>query len=97
MLRVLALQASHTVEHGRGMNRVYRAVRQQSDLLFIAASFWFEENPCVRTNTASLDRLCTLFVLSTLLFFEHIHAVFIEYACSMLHDGNDETLLLWSM
>ena len=23
MLRVLALQASHTVEHGRGMNRVY--------------------------------------------------------------------------
>ena len=22
--RVLALQASHTVEHGRGMNRVYR-------------------------------------------------------------------------
>ena len=24
MLRVLALQASHTVEHGRGVNRVYR-------------------------------------------------------------------------
>ena len=25
MLRVLALQASHTVEHGRGVNRVYNA------------------------------------------------------------------------
>ena len=23
MLRVLAIQASHTVEHGRGVNRVY--------------------------------------------------------------------------
>ena len=67
-----------------------RAVSQRSDLLFIAASFWFEESPCaVRTNTASLDRLCTLFVLSTLLDFEHIHAFLIEYACSMLHNGND--------
>ena len=43
-----------------------KAVRQRSDLLFIATSFWFEESPCaVRTNTAGLDRLCTLFVLST--------------------------------
>ena len=64
-----------------------RAVRQQSDLLFIAASFWFEENPCVRTNTASLDRLCTLFVLSTLLFFEHIHVFLLStlvLCCTMV-------------
>ena len=47
-----------------------KAVRQRSDLLFIETSFWFEENPCaVRTNTAGLGRLCTLFVLSTLLVF----------------------------
>ena len=53
-----------------------KAVRQRSDLLFIATSFWFEESPCaVRTNTAGLGRLCTLFVLSTLLVFEHMHAV----------------------
>ena len=53
-----------------------KAVRQRSDLLFIATSFWFEESPCaVRTNMAGLDRLCTLFVLSTLLVFEHMHAV----------------------
>ena len=53
-----------------------KAVRQSSDLLFIAASFWFEESPCaVRTNTAGLGRLCTLFVLSTMLVFEHMHAV----------------------
>ena len=53
-----------------------KAVRQRSDLLFIAASLWFEESPCaVRTNTAGLGRLCTLFVLSTLLVFEHMHAV----------------------
>ena len=38
-----------------------RAVRQRSELLFIAVSFWVEESPCaVRTNTAILDRLCTL-------------------------------------
>ena len=53
-----------------------KAVRQRSDLLFIATSFWFEESPCaVRTNTAGLGRLCTLFVLSTLLVFKHMHAV----------------------
>ena len=57
---------------GQNHSRVWwtfnRDVRQRSDLLFIAASFWFEESPCaVRTNTASLDRLCTCFVLSTLL------------------------------
>ena len=59
------------------VNRVpNKAVRQMSDLLFIATSFWFEESPCaVRTNTAGLGRLCTLFVLSTLLVFEHMHAV----------------------
>ena len=52
-----------------------KAVRQRSDLLFIAASFWFEESPCaLQTNTASLDRLCALFVLSTLLVVEHIPA-----------------------
>ena len=51
-----------------------KAVRQR--LLFIAASFWFEESPCaVRTNTAGLGRLCTLFVVSTLLVFEHMLAV----------------------
>ena len=50
-----------------------KAVRQRSDLLFIATSFWFEESPCaVRTNTAGLGRLCTLFVLSTLLVFDPI-------------------------
>ena len=53
-----------------------KAVRQSPDLLFIATSFWFEESPCaVRTNTAGLGRLCTLFVWSTLLVFEHTHAV----------------------
>ena len=53
-----------------------KAVRQSPDLLFIATSFWFEESPCaVRTNTAGLGRLCTLFVCSTLLVFEHTHAV----------------------
>ena len=53
-----------------------KAVRQRSDLLFIVTSFWFEESPCaVRTNTAGLGRLCTLFVLSILLVFEHMHAV----------------------
>ena len=53
-----------------------KAVRQRSDLLFIATSFWFEESPCaVRTNTAGLGRLCTLFVLPTLLVVEHMHAV----------------------
>ena len=53
-----------------------KAVRQRSDLLFIETSFWFEESPCaVRTNTAGLGRLCTLFVFSTLLVFEHMHAV----------------------
>ena len=53
-----------------------KAVRQRSDLLFIETSFWFQESPCaVRTNTAGLGRLCTLFVLSTLLVFEHLHAV----------------------
>ena len=52
------------------------AVRQRSDLLFIAASFWFEESPCaVRTNTAGLGRLCTLFAWSTMLVFEHMHDV----------------------
>ena len=50
-----------------------KVVRQSSDLLFIATSFWFEET--VRTNTAGLGRLCTLFVCSTLLVFEHTHAV----------------------
>ena len=55
---------------------VNKAVRQSPDLLFIATSFWFEESPCaVRTNTAGLGRLCTLFVCSTLLVFEHTHAV----------------------
>ena len=58
------------------MNDINKAVRQRSDLLFIATSFWFEESPCaVRTNTVGLGRLCTLFVLSTLLVFEHMHAV----------------------
>ena len=53
-----------------------KAVRQRSYLLFIETSFLFEESPCaVRTNTAGLCRLCTLFVLSTLLVFEHMHAV----------------------
>ena len=53
-----------------------KAVRQRSDLLFIATSLWFEESPCaVQTNTVGLGRLCTLFVLSTLLVFEHMHAV----------------------
>ena len=53
-----------------------KAVRQSPDLLFIATSFWFEESPsAVRTNTAGLGRLCTLFVCSTLLVFEHTHAV----------------------
>ena len=53
-----------------------KAVRQSPDLLFIATSFWFEESPCaMRTNTAGLGRLCTLFVCSTLLVFEHTHAV----------------------
>ena len=55
---------------------INKAVRQRSDLLFIATSFWFEESPCaVQTNTAGLDRLCTLFVLSTLVVFEHMLAV----------------------
>ena len=55
---------------------INKAVRQSPDLLFIATSFWFEESPCaVRTNTAGLGRLCTLFVCSTLLVFEHTHAV----------------------
>ena len=53
-----------------------KAVRQSPDLLFIATSFWFEESPsAVRTNKAGLGRLCTLFVCSTLLVFEHTHAV----------------------
>ena len=53
-----------------------KAVRQRSDLLFIAASFWLEESPCaVRTNTAGLGRLCMLFVLSTVLVVEHMQAV----------------------
>ena len=53
-----------------------KAVRQSPDLLFIATSFWFEESPsAVRTNTAGLGRLCTLFVWSTLLVFEHTHDV----------------------
>ena len=75
-----------------------RAVHQMSDLLFIDASFWFEESPCaVWTNTARLNRLCSLFVLSTLLVFEHMHAVFFEHACSVLHNGNDKALLLLGM
>ena len=67
--------------HGANYNDVigeqpYKAVRQSPDLLFIATSFWFEESPCaVRTNTAGLGRLCTFFVCSTLLVFEHTHAV----------------------
>ena len=76
---------------------VNKAVRQRSDLLLIATSFWFEECPCaVRTNIAGLDRLCTLFVLSTLLDFEHMYPVccFMKHACSVLHHGNDEALLL---
>ena len=57
-------------------HQLNKAVRQRSDLLFIETSFWFEESPCaVRTNTAGLGRLCALFVLSTLLVFEHMHAV----------------------
>ena len=53
-----------------------KAVRQSPDLLFIATSFWFEESPsAVRTNTAGLGRLCALFMCSTLLVFEHTHAV----------------------
>ena len=56
--------------------RPNKAVRQSPDLLFIATSFWFEESPsAVRTNTAGLGRLCMLFVCSTLLVFEHTHAV----------------------
>ena len=58
------------------INWTNKAVRQSPDLLFIATSFWFEESPsAVRTNTAGLGRLCTLFVCSTLLVFEHTHAV----------------------
>ena len=58
------------------MQSLIKAVRQIPDLLFIATSFWFEESPCaVRTNTAGLDRLSTLFVWSTLLVFDHTHAV----------------------
>ena len=58
------------------LNEVNKAVRQSPDLLFIATSFWFEESPCaVQTNTAGLGRLCTFFVCSTLLVFEHTHAV----------------------
>ena len=58
------------------LNSNNKAVRQRSDLLFIETSFWFEESPCaVRTNTAGLGRLCTLFVLSTLVVLEHMHAV----------------------
>ena len=69
-----------------------KAVRQRSDLLFIATSFWFQESPCaVRTNTAGLGRLCTLFVLSTLLVFEHMLAVLSStLVLYVLHDGNDE-------
>ena len=56
--------------------QINKAVRQSPDLLFIATSFWFEESPsAVRTNKAGLGRLCTLFVCSTLLVFEHTHAV----------------------
>ena len=74
------VRPSHMSQQANYVNDVC----QQSDLLFIAASFWFEESPCtVQTNTASLDRLCTLSMLPTLLVFEHIHAFFIEYACSM--------------
>ena len=59
-----------------GSQMANKAVRQSPDLLFIATSFWFEESPsAVRTNTAGLGRLCTLFVCSTLLVFEHTHAV----------------------
>ena len=65
-----------------------KAVRQSPDLLFIATSFWFEESPsAVRTNTAGLGRLCTLFVCSTLLVFEHTHAVLsstLVLCCSMV-------------
>ena len=62
--------------NGYGSTFPNKAVRQSPDLLFIATSFWFEESPCaVRTNTAGLGRLCTLFVCSTLLVFEHTHAV----------------------
>ena len=79
--KVIALGTRKYLHWFKGCNRcelhtaVNKAVRQRSDLLFIAASFWFEESPCaVRTNTAGLGRLCTLFVLSTLLVFEHMHA-----------------------
>ena len=66
-----------SVEYCRGTTLAFnKAVRQSPDLLFIATSFWFEESPCaVRTNTAGLGRLCTLFVCSTLLVFEYMHAV----------------------
>ena len=74
------MSACRKTECGLSKNNTMsnRAVRQRSDLLFIAASFWFKESPCaVRTNTASLDWLCTLFVLSTLLVFEHIYRGFL--------------------
>ena len=78
-----------------GITQLNKAVRQRSDLLFIETSFWFEESPCaVRTNTAGLGRLCTLFVLSTLLVFLAHACCFIEHSCSVLHDGNDNALLL---
>ena len=65
-----------------------RLFAKGSDLLFIAASFWFEERPCaVQTNTVSLDRLCMLFVSCCRLY------CFIEHAYAVLHDGNHEALL----
>ena len=66
--------------------------------IYSSLVFRFEESPCASwTNTDSLERLCTLFVLSALRVFEHIYIHFIEYACSLLHDGNDEALLLRNM
>ena len=70
------LSCSYLKLVGPSYTHVYKAVRQSPDLLFIATSFWFEESPsAMRTNTAGLGRLCTLFVCSTLLVFEHTHAV----------------------
>ena len=58
-----ALIVSHLLVHNNKQNYCNKAVRQRSDLLFIETSF------------SLVDRSCTLFVLSTLLVFEHTHAV----------------------
>ena len=75
-VKVTFIPSAHLATWASSRHFCNKAVRQRSDLLLIATSFWFEESPCaVRTNIAGLDRLCMLFVLSTLLDFEHMYAV----------------------